>query len=146
MRHRCGYIWRKLGAVPVRQLPAYLAENLRMRIRRMARRPDAFAAALPPALRLVRDAMWTAMRRYRPQPYDGGPIIYVHAEIRQKQRGDPMPLWRRVARAGLAIADVPGNHDDMIVEPNLRLVAAELDRALSDESKLVVFLDGASTP
>jgi acetoacetyl-CoA synthetase len=146
MRHRCGYLWRKLGAVPGRQLPAYLAERLRMRIRRIARRPDAFAAALPLALRQVRDAMWSAMGRYRPQPYDGGPIIYVRAEIRQKERGDPMPLWRRVARAGLAIADVPGSHDDMVVEPNVRLVAAELDRALSDQNMLVVFLDGGSTP
>jgi acetoacetyl-CoA synthetase len=117
-----------------------------MRIRRIARRPDAFAAALPLALRQVRDAMWSAMGRYRPQPYDGGPIIYVRAEIRQKERGDPMPLWRRVARAGLAIADVPGSHDDMVVEPNVRLVAAELDRALSDQNMLVVFLDGGSTP
>ena len=126
MRYGCSYVqrqWRKLRAVPGSQLLGYLTD-------RMAHRPDAFTAALPPALRSVREAMWAAMSRYRPRLYDAGPIVYVRATTRQDDRSEPMPLWRRVAHGGLEIAEVPGNHNDMIVEPNVQLVAAALDRAL----------------
>ena len=133
MRYRCSYVrrqWRKLRAVPGSQLASYLAD-------RMAHRPDAFTAALPPALRSVREAMWAAMNSYRPRLYDAGPIVYVRAATRQDDRGEPMPLWRRVAHGGLVIAEVSGNHNDMIVEPNVQLVAAALDRVLGpSEAKL----------
>lgn len=131
MRYCCSYVrrqWRKLRAVPGPQLLGYLAD-------RMAHRPDAFTAALPPALRSVREAMWAAMRSYRPRLYDAGPIVYVRATTRQDDRGEPMPLWQRVAHGGLVIAEVSGNHNDMIVEPNVQLVAAALDRALGHSKK-----------
>ncbi|MPW21329.1 acetoacetate--CoA ligase [Paraburkholderia sp. CNPSo 3157] len=131
--------WRKLLAVPASRLTGYLAEGLaagadrlRMRRGRTVRQPDAFTASLPPALRRVRETMGHAMETYRPQPYHAGPIVYVRATVPQKERGDPLPLWRRVARGGLVIAEVSGTHGEILVEPNLRVVAALLDRGLAN--------------
>ncbi|MFP3564613.1 acetoacetate--CoA ligase [Paraburkholderia sp. SIMBA_030] len=129
--------WRKLREVPAPQLPGYLAARLmsvtdimRRRTGRSVRRPDPFTATLPPTLRRIREMMGAAMMMYRPRPYDAGPIIYLRAAIVERERGDPMPLWRRIARAGLVVADVSGGHGDMIVEPNVQRVAALLDERL----------------
>jgi acetoacetyl-CoA synthetase len=96
----------------------------------MARRPDAFTASLPPALQRVRQTMGQAMETYQPRPYHAGPVVYVRATVPQKGRGDPLPLWRRVARGGLVIAEVSGGHHEILVEPNLRVVAELLDEGL----------------
>jgi acetoacetyl-CoA synthetase len=139
--HQCGYMgrqWHTLHEMSASQRLGYLtdklaaaADHVRMRIGRMARRPAADAAGLPPALRCVRETMRVAMTTYRPRPYRAGPIVYVRAAIAQEERGDPMPLWRRVARGGLVIAHVSGSHTDMIVEPNVQSVAAALGKRLA---------------
>ena len=82
--------------------------------------------------RRVRETMVLAMTTYRPLPYRAGPIVYVRSTTRLEERGDPMLLWRRVARGGLVIAEVPGDHEDMLVEPNLQVVAARLDQELEN--------------
>nr|WP_244306390.1 acetoacetate--CoA ligase [Paraburkholderia lacunae] len=129
--------WRKLCEVPARRLPGYLAGKLarvtdviRRRSGRSVRRPDPFTATLPPTLRRIRETMGAAMTTYRPRPYDAGPIVYLRATIAERERGDPMSLWRRIARGGLVVADVSGGHGDMIVEPNVQRVAALLDERL----------------
>jgi acetoacetyl-CoA synthetase len=131
--------WRKLRAVPVSQRFGYLAHRLvvgadhvQMRLGHARLRPDITTAAFPPAMRQVRETLVLAQTSYRPPPYDAGPIIYVRATTRLEERGDPMLLWRRVARGGLEVAEVPGNHEDMLVEPNLQVVAALLDKALAN--------------
>jgi acetoacetyl-CoA synthetase len=130
---------RKLRAVPASRMAGYVADRLivgadhvQMRLGHMRLRPDATTAAFPPALRQVRETLVLAMTRYRPPPYKAGPIVYVRATTRLDERGDPMLLWQRVARSGLAIAEVAGSHDGMVVKLNLRVVAALLDRVLAN--------------
>ncbi|MDR6413084.1 UNVERIFIED_ORG: acetoacetyl-CoA synthetase [Burkholderia sp. 1595] len=129
---------RELRAVPAARLPGYLAgklvhatDRIRRRTGRSARRPDPFIASLPPTLRRIRETMGTAMRTYRPRPYEAGPILYLRAAIAERERGDPMPLWRSIARGGLVVAEVSGGHGDMIVEPNVQRAAAVLDERLA---------------
>ncbi len=131
--------WRTVRALPAARLPGYVkdrftgvADQLRMRVGRMARRPEAYTAVLPPAMRHIRETMRVAMTTYRPKPYDACPIVYVRAAVLQDAYGDPLPLWRRVARAGLVVAEVSGDHSDLIVEPNVQFVAAALDRGLGE--------------
>ena len=142
MRHCCSYLsyqWRKLRAVPASQRFGYLtdmlgkaADRVGMSLGRMTRRPDAYTESFPPALWRVREAMRQATTTYRPQPYHAGPIVYVRAAIRHQDWGDPISLWRRVARGGLMIAEVPSDHADMLVEPTLQVVAALLDEGLEN--------------
>ena len=90
---------------------------------RLGRVPQAQAAPavdpMPPVLRRMRDACRTAMNNYRPKPYAGGRIVYVRAALRDEDRGDPLPLYRKIARGGLTIAEVPGNHGGVIEEPGV---------------------------
>ncbi|MPW18217.1 acetoacetate--CoA ligase [Paraburkholderia sp. CNPSo 3157] len=142
MHHWYGRIhgqWRKLRRVPASRMVGYLAgrlivgaDHVQMHLGRMRLRPDATTAVFPPALRQVRETLVLAMTRYQPPPYNAGPILYVRATTRLDEHGDPMLLWQRVARGGLMIAEVSGSHDDMLVEPNLRVVAALLDRAMAN--------------
>ena len=73
--------------------------------------------------------MIAAMDAYRPQPYDGGPVLYIRAENQVWDYFDPLPFWQRVARGGLTVIEVPGGHLDLL-GANAPLVAAALDRAL----------------
>jgi acetoacetyl-CoA synthetase len=50
------------------------------------------------------------------------------------ERADPMPLLRRIARAGLKVVEVEGGHSDMLVEPYLLGVARALDDALRGDA------------
>jgi len=132
-----GERWRTLRELPAAQGFEYLthrlagvADRVRMRLGRMPHQPATYAFPMPPTLLRVRETLRLAMATYRPRPYHAGPIVYVRALISQNGYGDPMPLWRRVARGGLVIAEVPGSHNDMIVEPDLQIVAAALDREL----------------
>ncbi|SAK44630.1 acetoacetyl-CoA synthetase [Caballeronia pedi] len=98
---------------------------------RLGRVPSAQAAPaahpMPPVLRRLRDTCRAAMNNYRPRPYEGGRIVYVRAASREQDRGDPLPLWRNIARRGLTVAEVPGNHAGVIEEPGVYAAAAALD-------------------
>jgi acetoacetyl-CoA synthetase len=78
------------------------------------------------------------MNNYRPKPYAGGRIVYVRAALRDEDRGDPLPLYRKIARGGLTVAEVPGNHAGVIEEPGVYAAAAVLDRdySVEDESEV----------
>lgn len=141
IRYQCRYMaghGRALRELPASQRLRYLTtkfvgavDRVRMRAGRLALRPDPNTEGMPPTLRRVRAALRAAMTAYRPLPYRAGPIVYLRAVIPERELGDPLPLWKRVARAGLIVVQVPGGHPDMITEPNVLTVAAALDHALA---------------
>ncbi|MFB9127921.1 acetoacetate--CoA ligase [Paraburkholderia dipogonis] len=107
------------------------ADRIRMRLGRMAARPAADTQGLPPVLRQVRESMRVAMATYRPRRYLGSPIVYVRASGREGGQGDPLPAWQRVASSGLLVKTIDGAHTDLVVEPNLAMVADTLARRLA---------------
>ncbi|SAL81604.1 peptide synthase/polyketide synthase [Caballeronia terrestris] len=139
LRHQYGYVCRQLRALrtmPFAERVAYVgmkldagADRIRLRVGRTARRPEANNAGLPPVLLRIREAMRLAMTIYRPRSYDGR-VLYVRAARLAEGRGDPLPLWQKVARGGLVVAEVDSDHVAMMFEPVVRLVADELDRAV----------------
>jgi acetoacetyl-CoA synthetase len=152
MRYRCECMLRKLSRQPAAKLPAYLARKLvktatgwplqlgrTLRHRtgqhpaNQANQADQHPAGQPQAMPLaqqqVREKMTAAMAAYQPQPYHGGPIVYVHAANELGEYFDPMPLWRRIAQGGLMVVDVPDGHYEMVAQ-NAPLIAAALDLRL----------------
>ncbi len=125
-RERVGFAGAKLSAA---------GNKLAMRLGRVPQTPAQVASAdpMPPVLRRMRDTFRAAMNNYRPKPYEGGPIVYVRAASREEDRGDPLPLWRKIARRGLTVTEVPGNHAGVIEEPGVYAAAAALDRDYSAE-------------
>ncbi|SAL07268.1 acetoacetyl-CoA synthetase [Caballeronia arationis] len=140
LRHQYGYIGRQrraLRTMSLAQRVAYVgmklgagADRVRLRVGRTARRPEANNAGLPPVLMRVREAMRLAMTVYRPRAYDGR-VLYVRAARLAEGRGDPLPLWQRLARGGLDVAEVDSDHVAMMFEPDVGRVADALDRALN---------------
>jgi thioesterase domain-containing protein/acyl carrier protein len=83
----------------------------------------------------VQKGIQRARRVYRPARYDG-PITLLRAQetLRQIEQGavdgDPALGWASLARGGLEVVDVPGDHIGMLTEPHVCRVAAALQRCL----------------
>ncbi len=93
---------------------------------------------LPVGLRYyqVQKAHWRATMRYKIQPYPGKIALmravdrgYLGMELLGTHE-DPVLGWRNLARGGLEIHDVPGEHGNVLNEPHVRTVAEELERIL----------------
>jgi acetoacetyl-CoA synthetase len=136
-KYRFARAVRKLGVLPASQFLPYLTGKLAVaagrapiRVTPMPGQPAGSPLRIVSApQQQVLEKMTAAMDAYRPQPYHGGPIVYVRAAVTQGQYYDPMPLWQRLANGGLKIVEVPDGHLDML-GPNAQLVAAAIDRAL----------------
>jgi acetoacetyl-CoA synthetase len=79
---------------------------------------------------------WEAWAAYRPQPYAGAVTLF-RAERRDGTIADALTIWREVARGGLAIEQVRGGHNEMLVEPNVEVLAARLSARLADDAGAV---------
>ena len=87
-------------------------------------------AAMPVAQQRVYLAMCEAYRHYSPRPFTHAPLLWLRA--RQPQDGfyDSMPVWHRVACAGLRMVTLPGSHL-ALVAAHAQDTAAALDAALA---------------
>jgi acetoacetyl-CoA synthetase len=134
-RNHAKRLWQTLLDMSPRERAKFAAakshaamNKLAMRLGRVPKvRAAPTADPMPPVLRQLRDTFRTAMNNYRPKPFEGGRIVYVRAAAREDDRGDPLPLLRKIARRGLTIAEVPGNHAGIIEEPGMYGAAAALD-------------------
>jgi acetoacetyl-CoA synthetase len=137
IRHRCQRARRRLRELSAGELLGYAAGKFSGAANHVHGR----AASLPgvavaedstitPAWRTVYERMSAAMAAYRPQAYEGGPMIHIRAAIQLGNYVDPMPLWRQVARRGLVVMQVPGKHLELVAS-NAAKVAAALDSALA---------------
>jgi thioesterase domain-containing protein len=73
-----------------------------------------------------------AMSAHTDQPFDGKVILL-------RTRGQPLLssleedfCWGRLAKGGVKIRFVPGSHENVFMEPNVRALAAELQAALTE--------------
>jgi thioesterase domain-containing protein len=74
-----------------------------------------------------------AMWEYRPQPYAGRITLFASEEQPTSIdiARDPCLGWGAWAEGGVEVRRVPGRHLDMIREPNVRVLAAELSECLA---------------
>ncbi len=80
----------------------------------------------------VMQALARALQAYRPEPYTAGPVLFVRAREPLDGYFDPMPVWRRVLRAGLRVVTVRGGHL-ALVRAQGAAVAAVIDAALASQ-------------
>jgi amino acid adenylation domain-containing protein len=77
-----------------------------------------------------------ALANYRPQEYDG-PITLIRARTVSLASLPPHDLgWSRFARGPLDVRVVPGAHDNILTEPRVQMLAAQL-RACLDSAHAV---------
>jgi thioesterase domain-containing protein len=107
-----------------------------MRIRWHARRGQ-------PVPHQLRDLQMTmayleAQQHYQPEPYPGRLTLFRAAEIAPiYQYAGPELGWTGLSHDPVDVRQVPGGHDNLVLEPNVRILASAL-RACLEEAKVTV--------
>lgn len=134
---------------------AFFGNWLRRRVawerrRIQARRPLAPKSAEQFHNEEIEAAFRRALARFRPEPYDGA-VLMLRPKLDvayRLSRGRNLNSQRDLLRpdngwspyvANLAIHEVPGTHDSMVLEPEVRVLASHLRAELSraDQSKML---------
>jgi thioesterase domain-containing protein/acyl carrier protein len=90
---------------------------------------------VPESFRGLVESHYQILRDYVPQRYPGAVTLF-RAKSRPLLRLHGKDLgWRDLAEGGLKIISVPGNHETMLREPNVQLLAKSLLALLKDEKK-----------
>lgn len=76
-----------------------------------------------------------AGKDYMPQPYPGRVTVFVVQQSPEIRSHDPRLAWGKLAAGGMEIHEFPGSHDEMLTEPQVRLLAEELRACLTREQE-----------
>lgn len=120
--------------------PSYFARILKRRLKRLVeerviafkRRFHAQGDALPADLQALKlfDAFEASAARYVPKTYDGKVVLYRARYIAEiYQHMGPALGWRELSN--LELVQVPGGHNELIAEPNVRVLTDHWARAIT---------------
>ncbi|MCB0211209.1 MAG: amino acid adenylation domain-containing protein, partial [Anaerolineae bacterium] len=73
-----------------------------------------------------------ALSKYSPQPYSGTITVFRATEQNNKKDGNPYLNWDTLASNVTAI-DVPGNHFTTLREPNVKVLAQQLQQCINSQ-------------
>jgi len=124
---------REILRAPLAQWPAYFWRVLTIPVREIERRRH--VARLPENSKRVRSACLQAEKEYHPQKYSGRVILFRSSHKPLGQVVDPRAAWKTFAARGLEIREVQSNHENILLEPQVRFVAEQL-KACLDESQI----------
>jgi amino acid adenylation domain-containing protein len=118
--HRWAFLWRNL--------PKWIASVYR-RVQRSHASPPTYSDTDSSA---VRSAMERAIRAYRPKDYPG--LITVFRATDRSVTGSYSRTlgWRRLAKGGIRVIDVPGDHRTLLRAGAVRCLAEKLSECLED--------------
>jgi aspartate racemase len=124
---------RKLSLV---QMVPYTYVRLKSRVLRVAYRGmgNAGPVSLPDSMRRARDINLMAASRYKVRPYPGQVSMF-----RAKDEALDLPedlAWRSYAGGGVEIFRLPGDHGQILAEPNLSFMAARIENCLTRRVKI----------
>jgi amino acid adenylation domain-containing protein len=89
-------------------------------------------ARLPRNSKRVRTACLQAQRDYIPRTYPGRVILFRSSHKPLGQLSDPRAGWSTYAVHGLEIHEILGNHENILLEPQVRFVAQQLKVCLDE--------------
>jgi len=115
--------------VPFAEKWKYFLRLITAPIREIDRRVH--VAKLPDYVKKVRSACLQAEREYRPQPYSGRVILFRSNHKPLGQVVDPRAGWNNCVLRGLEIHEIEGNHENILLEPQVRRVADSLKSSLN---------------
>jgi thioesterase domain-containing protein len=78
----------------------------------------------------IRAAYSGPLRDYTPKRYLGRVHLLIGAETPMGPWLDPRMRWRKLAGGGAEVRVVPGDHTDMLREPNVSALAREIEDCL----------------
>jgi amino acid adenylation domain-containing protein len=121
-------LWLNLLRTPASEWPAYIWRIATAPIRIIHR--WLHVARLPRDVKKVRTACLQAEKDYMPRPYPGRVILFRSNHKPLRQVSDPCAGWSTYAARGLEIYEIEGNHENILLEPQVRCVAEQLKTCL----------------
>jgi len=117
----------------IRKKARTVRRRIRSRLWQLAYRLfDERSRAMPRAMRSVREAGYLANRRYVAGPY-GGTVMLFRAAVRSVADATGRDMgWGRLVQGGVEVHHVAGDHENMLVEPHVRVLARELRVAIDE--------------
>ncbi len=91
-----------------------------------------YAATLPEYRKRLIETHYRAISAYEPQPYAGRVLLFRAKARSLFQRVDPAAEWKKLVGNSLDVKDIPGSHERIFVEPNVKILANELKRNLAE--------------
>jgi len=117
-----------LFRVPAAQRWTYLSRIAGAPVRMVQR--QLHLARLPRNSKRVRTACLQAESQYLPRPYAGRVILFRSSHKPLGQLSDPRAGWNTHAVRGLEVHEILGNHENILLEPQVRSVAVQLKACL----------------
>ncbi|MGA9545929.1 MAG: amino acid adenylation domain-containing protein [Candidatus Sulfotelmatobacter sp.] len=96
-------------------------------------------AKLPRKVRKIRNACLEAARYYVPQAYPGRVILFRSSREPLGGLGDPYAGWSEYLTNGLEVREVKSSHDNILLEPQVQLVAEQLRTCLDEAQRSCQF-------
>jgi thioesterase domain-containing protein/acyl carrier protein len=124
---KCSALFKAFG-IPKDGSPGHLSRKVKMVVRGLQRRVSEMR--VPHELRQVRRTCQEAATAYTLQVYPGRIILFRSSERPLTHFHDHHAGWKAVAADGLAIHEIAGEHDDVLLEPQVQLVAEQLKACL----------------
>jgi amino acid adenylation domain-containing protein len=116
--------------IPASQRSQYISRMITAPIRMVKR--QVHVARLPRIVKQVRNACLRAQVEYTPQPYPGRVILFRSNHKPLGQLSDPRSGWSECAINGLEVHEIAGNHENILLEPQVRFVAEQLRACLAE--------------
>jgi thioesterase domain-containing protein len=91
---------------------------------------DSIRRPIPRFLQSAPDINWFAAVRYAPQFFPGRVTVFQAMESPDDARRS-CDRWAQVAGEGVEIREISGHHEDVLVEPYVRLLAGEVTDCLA---------------
>jgi thioesterase domain-containing protein/acyl carrier protein len=77
------------------------------------------------------DSSLTAMLAYQVKPYAGGVTLFRAHRGSPRIHSDPLGGWSGVVAGGVHVVEVPGTHNSMLEQPNVRVLGEAISRCIA---------------
>jgi thioesterase domain-containing protein len=85
-----------------------------------------FGWGMPKLLNDVKEANWIAADYFTPGTYDGKAVFFRCQNRLPTDPPDSTRIWQRLVKGGVEILEVPGDHNSMLKEPGVAVLAQQI--------------------
>ena len=85
-----------------------------------------YGLKMPSFLNDAMEANWIASDYFQPEPFDGRIVLFRCKNRLETDPPDAARVWLRLARGGVTIVEVPGDHNSMLREPGVQILAEQI--------------------
>lgn len=136
-----GSLIAKFMSLPLRRKVMYVEQKVRFTIQGVRR--WIYRLSLPRVLKDVRAAHEVAHQRYVMQPYPGAVTLFIPLDPSLRGSDDPRADWAEFV-SDIEVHEVPGDHDTLVDEPHVRVLAEKLTASLEKAQKRIAAVEAGA--